>query len=141
MRLTAGERSGTGAQGRLGAPGGAWAGDARREPRRTSNAPFRQDHRLRTIRLSLHAGRGDRPHPPPEGGDADIVPIVSAIREANGKKPLKSIPEVEPLAPQTLVDAVVICPFTGTTMAKLANAITDSPVWTALWQIPVMVMT
>ena len=55
MRLTARERSGTGAQGRLGAPGGAWAGDARREPRRISNAPIRQDHRLRAIWLSLHS--------------------------------------------------------------------------------------
>ncbi len=77
---------------------------------------------------------------------ADIVPIVSnsilttetrfgtpekwlaAIREATGREPLKSIPEVEPLGPQKLVDAVVICPCTGTTMAKLANAISDSPV-------------
>ncbi|EQD72709.1 dipicolinic acid synthetase, B subunit, partial [mine drainage metagenome] len=77
---------------------------------------------------------------------ADIVPIVSntilttetrfgtpekwlsAIRKATGKEPLKSIPEVEPLGPQKLVDCVVICPCTGTTMAKLANAITDSPV-------------
>ncbi|MDA8344207.1 MAG: dipicolinate synthase subunit B [Thermaerobacter sp.] len=77
---------------------------------------------------------------------ADIVPIVSntilttttrfgspekwlsAIREATGKEPLKSIPEVEPLGPQKLLDAVVICPCTGNTLARLANAITDSPV-------------
>lgn len=77
---------------------------------------------------------------------ADIVPIVSntilttetrfgtpdkwlsAIRTATGREPLKSIPEVEPIGPQKLVDAVVICPCTGTTMAKLANAVTDSPV-------------
>jgi dipicolinate synthase subunit B len=77
---------------------------------------------------------------------ADIVPIVSntilttptrfgtpekwltAIRDATGKEPLKSIPEVEPLGPQKLLDAVVICPCTGSTMARLANAIIDSPV-------------
>ena len=77
---------------------------------------------------------------------ADIVPIVSntilttetrfgtqekwlsAIRKATGKEPLKSIPEVEPLGPQKLVDCVVICPCTGTTMAKLANVVTDRSV-------------
>ena len=77
---------------------------------------------------------------------ADIVPIVSntilttptrfgtpekwltAIRDATGKEPLKSIPEVEPLGPQKLLDAVVICPCTGSTLARLANAIIDSPV-------------
>lgn len=82
---------------------------------------------------------------------ADIVPIVSntilttetrfgtpekwlaAIRAATGREPLKSIPEVEPLGPQRLADAVVICPCTGTTMAKLANAITDRAVLIILW--------
>ncbi len=77
---------------------------------------------------------------------ADIVPIVSntilttptrfgtpekwltAIKDATGKEPLKTIPEVEPLGPQKLLDAVVICPCTGSTMARLANAIIDSPV-------------
>lgn len=77
---------------------------------------------------------------------ANIIPIVSnsilttttrfgtpekwltAIREATGKEPLKTIPEVEPLGPQKLLDAVVIAPCTGSTLARLANAITDSPV-------------
>ena len=61
---------------------------------------------------------------------------LTAIREATGKEPLKSIPEVEPLGPQKLVDAVVICPCTGTTMAKLANAITDRAMWKPLWLLP-----
>jgi dipicolinate synthase subunit B len=77
---------------------------------------------------------------------ADILPIVSntilttatrfgtpekwltAIKDATGKEPLKSIAEVEPLGPQKLLDALVICPCTGSTMARLANAIIDSPV-------------
>lgn len=77
---------------------------------------------------------------------ADILPIISrtlattetrfgtpekwigAIREVTGKEPIKTIPEAEPIGPKKLVDAVVVCPCTGNSMAKLANAITDSPV-------------
>jgi len=77
---------------------------------------------------------------------ADIVPIVSntilttstrfgtpekwltAIKATTGKEPLRTIPEVEPLGPKKLVDAFVICPCTGSTMSRLANAIIDSPV-------------
>lgn len=82
---------------------------------------------------------------------ANIIPIVSntilttttrfgtpekwitAIKDAIGKEPLKTIPEVEPLGPQKLLDAVVICPCTGSTLARLANAITDRAVRTPLW--------
>lgn len=77
---------------------------------------------------------------------ADIVPIISntvatvttrfgtpeqwigGIRETSGKEPLKTIPEVEPLGPKKLLDALVVCPCTGNTMARLANALTDSAV-------------
>jgi dipicolinate synthase subunit B len=77
---------------------------------------------------------------------AEIIPIVSdtvatvttrfgspedwlrGITEISGRAPLRSIPEVEPIGPQKLLDALVVCPCTGNTMAKLANAITDSPV-------------
>ncbi len=47
-------------------------------------------------------------------------------------EPLKTMPEVEP-GPQKILDAVVICPCTESTLARLANAITDIPVWTMLW--------
>lgn len=53
---------------------------------------------------------------------------LEAIQQATGRGPLKSIPEVEPIGPKKTFDAVVICPCTGNTMARLANGITDSPV-------------
>lgn len=77
---------------------------------------------------------------------ADVIPIVSytvsstatrfgtpegwleKVREISGHEPLKSIPEVEPIGPKNLVDTVLVAPCTGNTLARLANAINDSPV-------------
>ena len=53
--------------------------------------------------------------------------LASQCQKITGNKPLNSIPEVEPLGPKKLVDAVLIAPCTGNTMAKLANGITDTP--------------
>lgn len=50
------------------------------------------------------------------------------IIEMTGEIPLTTIPEVEPLGPKGLLDCLVIAPCTGNTLARLANAITDSPV-------------
>ena len=77
---------------------------------------------------------------------ADVIPIVSwsvretttafgsgerwlqALRQVTGREPWTTIPEVEPSGPKRLFDVVVIAPCTGNTLARLANAITDSPV-------------
>lgn len=45
-----------------------------------------------------------------------------------GKKPLCTIQEVEPIGPKKLLDALVIAPCTGNTLAKLAHSIADSSV-------------
>ncbi len=45
-----------------------------------------------------------------------------------GKKVLCSISEVEPIGPKQLLDALVIAPCTGNTLAKLAHCIADGPV-------------
>ena len=45
-----------------------------------------------------------------------------------GCKPLVSIPQVEPIGPKKLLDALVIAPCTGNTLAKLAHSIADTPV-------------
>ena len=45
-----------------------------------------------------------------------------------GKKIISSIVDAEPLGPNNLIDILVIAPCTGNTLAKLANAITDTPV-------------
>ena len=45
-----------------------------------------------------------------------------------GKTPLATIAQVEPIGPQKLLDALVIAPCTGNTLAKLAHSIADGPV-------------
>ena len=45
-----------------------------------------------------------------------------------GKKALLSITDVEPIGPKKLLDALVIAPCTGNTLAKLAHGIADGPV-------------
>ncbi|MEG2120222.1 MAG: dipicolinate synthase subunit B, partial [Pseudoflavonifractor sp.] len=44
------------------------------------------------------------------------------------KRVIDSIAGAEPLGPKKLLDALVICPCTGNTLAKLALGITDSSV-------------
>ena len=45
-----------------------------------------------------------------------------------GKPPLHTIAEVEPIGPKKLLDALVIAPCTGNTLAKLAHSIADTSV-------------
>ncbi len=54
------------------------------------------------------------------------------IMEISGKKIINSIVGAEPIGPQELLDVLVVAPCTGNTLAKLANAITDSPVLMAI---------
>ncbi len=43
-------------------------------------------------------------------------------------EPLHTIAQVEPIGPKKLLDALVIAPCTGNTLAKLAHSIADTPV-------------
>jgi len=81
---------------------------------------------------------------------AEIVPIVSAavsatdtrfgtaasiaetIVRVTGRAPIQTIAEAEPIGPKKLLDAMVVCPCTGNTLAKIANGITDTPVTMAV---------
>ncbi len=45
-----------------------------------------------------------------------------------GRPPLTTIPEVEPIGPKKLLDALIIAPCTGNTLAKLSHGIADGPV-------------
>ena len=45
-----------------------------------------------------------------------------------GKDPLNTIAQVEPIGPKKLLDALIIAPCTGNTLAKLAHSIADSSV-------------
>ncbi|HWI51451.1 MAG TPA: dipicolinate synthase subunit B [Symbiobacteriaceae bacterium] len=53
---------------------------------------------------------------------------ITQIERITGKHPLSSIPEVEPFGPKVQLDCLVVMPCTGNTLAKLANAINDTPV-------------
>lgn len=77
---------------------------------------------------------------------ADIYPIVSysvdsfdtrfgkaeewknKLREITGKDIISTIVDAEPVGPQLKMDIMIVAPCTGNTIAKLANAITDTPV-------------
>ena len=45
-----------------------------------------------------------------------------------GRPVLHTLPEVEPIGPKKMLDALVIAPCTGNTLAKLAHSIADGPV-------------
>jgi dipicolinate synthase subunit B len=50
----------------------------------------------------------------------------AAVTDAAGRQPLTSIPEVEPFGPERTLDVLLVAPCTGTSLARLAQAITDS---------------
>lgn len=51
-----------------------------------------------------------------------------AAAEICGQEPLHTIAQVEPIGPKKLLDALIIAPCTGNTLAKLAHSIADGPV-------------
>lgn len=77
---------------------------------------------------------------------ADVYPIMSfnasnfdtrfgkandwkdKIREVTGKEIISTIQDAESIGPKAYLDILVVAPCTGNTLAKLANAITDTPV-------------
>ncbi len=54
--------------------------------------------------------------------------IACTLERITGREPILTIAEVEPLGPARVLDALVIAPCTGNTLAKLVCGITDSPV-------------
>lgn len=81
---------------------------------------------------------------------ADVYPIMSQaayqhdtkfgtaahwqqlITGLTGKKIIHDIVGAEPIGPGKLLDLIIVAPCTGNTLAKLANAVTDSPVTMAV---------
>ena len=53
---------------------------------------------------------------------------IEKIEEVCGRKVIHTIADAEPLGPKISLEALVIAPCTGNTLAKLANGITDTPV-------------
>lgn len=53
---------------------------------------------------------------------------LEQARKICGRSPLRTIEGVEPIGPRKLLDALIIAPCTGNTLAKLAHSIADTPV-------------
>lgn len=53
---------------------------------------------------------------------------LDRVREICGRSPLRTVEGTEPIGPKQLLDALIIAPCTGNTLAKLAHSIADTPV-------------
>ena len=53
---------------------------------------------------------------------------IKKITDICGMPPLCTIKDVEPIGPKELLDALIIAPCTGNTLAKLSHGIADGPV-------------
>lgn len=54
--------------------------------------------------------------------------LAKAVTEITGNDPVVTIAGAEPLGPSKPLDALIIAPCTGNTLAKMANGITDTVV-------------
>ncbi|MBQ7353096.1 MAG: dipicolinate synthase subunit B [Clostridia bacterium] len=54
--------------------------------------------------------------------------LINIVEETVGNKTIHSIVEAEPLGPKIKLDALIIAPCTGNTLAKIARGITDTTV-------------
>lgn len=54
--------------------------------------------------------------------------FINRIEEITNKKIISTITEAEPIGTEAFLDILVVAPCTGNTLAKLANAITDTTV-------------
>lgn len=54
--------------------------------------------------------------------------IVDHITHICGRKPLHTLQEVEPLGPKQMLDVLIVAPCTGSTLARLAHGMSDTPV-------------
>lgn len=58
--------------------------------------------------------------------------FMKEIKEITNKDIITTIPQAEPIGPKNYLDALIVAPCTGNTIAKLANGITDTPVTMAV---------
>lgn len=54
--------------------------------------------------------------------------LVARVEQITGHKIINTLARAEPVGPKLRPDAMVICPCTGNTLAKLACGISDTPV-------------
>ncbi len=71
--------------------------------------------------MSFNASKIDSRFGKTDDFQKEVVEICS-------KKIIKTIGDAEPIGPKNMTDIMLIAPCTGNTLAKLVNAITDTPV-------------
>ena len=54
--------------------------------------------------------------------------LIVKVEKLCGREVIHTIVEAEPLGPEIQLEAMIICPCTGNTLAKIANGITDTAV-------------
>lgn len=54
--------------------------------------------------------------------------LISTVEKMTGKRVIHTIEDAEPIGPKICLDALVICPCTGNTCAKMAHGICDTAV-------------
>ncbi|MCL2771202.1 MAG: dipicolinate synthase subunit B [Firmicutes bacterium] len=54
--------------------------------------------------------------------------VIETLKRITGKPPVVNLNQAEVVGPSNIIDVIVIAPATGTTISKLANAISDSPI-------------
>lgn len=58
--------------------------------------------------------------------------LINRVEEITNNKVIHSIVGAEPIGPKKMFDALIVCPCTGNTLAKLAYGITDTSVTMAV---------
>ena len=54
--------------------------------------------------------------------------LLKQLKEISGNDVIHTVVDAEPLGPKISLDALIICPCTGNTLAKMAQGITDTAV-------------
>lgn len=54
--------------------------------------------------------------------------LISDVAEICGRDVVHTVLDAEPIGPKMALEAMIICPCTGNTLAKMANGITDTAV-------------
>ncbi len=58
--------------------------------------------------------------------------LIKTVKEICGREVIHTVVDAEPIGPQMTLDAMIVCPCTGNTLAKIANGITDTSVTMAV---------
>lgn len=92
---------------------------------------------IRQIRLLVEKGYEVTPILSFAAGETDTrfgeaADFRQQLAEITGREPLDTLTAVEPIGPKGFFDVLVVAPCTGSTLGRLANGISDTPVTLAV---------